>query len=97
MYLYANEEKKNSRPPNVEWLEVFEPDEDIEYIASIERTRISDRISNNLGIPNETKAVNDNDEIISDEKKLISVESVTAENYIKLSVGKKTHLRVIVV
>tara|TARA_B100000029_G_scaffold41248_1_gene38368 strand:- start:5 stop:1246 length:1242 start_codon:yes stop_codon:yes gene_type:complete len=38
-----------------------------------------------------------NDKIISDEKKIINMEDVLEDDYIKLSVGKKTHLKVTVV
>ena len=37
-----------------------------------------------------------NDEIISDEKKIINMEHVSKDNHIKVSVGKKTHLKVTV-
>ncbi len=38
-----------------------------------------------------------NDEVISDEKRIINMDNVSKNNYIKLSVGKKTHLKVTVV
>tara|TARA_B100000686_G_C16740743_1_gene946445 strand:+ start:21 stop:1262 length:1242 start_codon:yes stop_codon:yes gene_type:complete len=38
-----------------------------------------------------------NDEIISDEKKVINMQDVSGNNHIKLSVGKKTHLKVTVI
>ncbi len=37
-----------------------------------------------------------NDEIISDEKKIINIDSFVDNSYIKLSVGKKTHLKIII-
>ncbi len=37
-----------------------------------------------------------NDEIISDEKKIINIDSFVDSSYIKLSVGKKTHLKIII-
>tara|TARA_Y100001970_G_scaffold171825_1_gene210089 strand:+ start:3618 stop:4859 length:1242 start_codon:yes stop_codon:yes gene_type:complete len=37
-----------------------------------------------------------NDQIISDEKKIINMDNVLKDNHIKLSVGKKTHLKVTV-
>ena len=37
-----------------------------------------------------------NDKIISDEKKIINMEHVSVNNQIKLSIGKKTHLKVTV-
>ena len=45
------------------------------------------RILNNNGI-----RVNDN--VISDEKKIINMENVSKDNSIKLSIGKKNHLKV---
>ena len=45
------------------------------------------RILNNNGI-----RVNDN--LISDEKKIINMENVSKDNSIKLSIGKKNHLKV---
>ena len=38
-----------------------------------------------------------NDKIISDEKKIVNMEDVFEDNYIKLSVGKKTHLKITVI
>ena len=38
-----------------------------------------------------------NDKIISDEKKIVNIEDVSESNHIKLSVGKKTHLKVTVI
>ncbi len=38
-----------------------------------------------------------NDKIISDEKKIVNMEDVSESNHIKLSVGKKTHLKVTVI
>ncbi len=38
-----------------------------------------------------------NDKIVSDEKKIINMEDVSKSNHIKLSVGKKTHLKVTVI
>tara|TARA_B100002052_G_scaffold280810_1_gene289279 strand:- start:11391 stop:12632 length:1242 start_codon:yes stop_codon:yes gene_type:complete len=35
-----------------------------------------------------------NDKIISDEKKIVNIDDVSENNYIKLSLGKKTHLKV---
>ena len=35
-----------------------------------------------------------NDNIVSDEKKIINMEDVSQNNYIKLSIGKKNHLKV---
>ena len=37
-----------------------------------------------------------NDQIISDEKKIINMDNVLKDNHIKLSVGKKTHLKITV-
>ena len=45
------------------------------------------RVLNNKGI-----RVNDN--IITDEKKMINLEDFADKNYIKLSVGKKTHIKI---
>ena len=38
-----------------------------------------------------------NDKTISDEKRIVSTEDFLGNNYIKLSIGKKIHLKVIVV
>ncbi len=38
-----------------------------------------------------------NDKIISDEKKIVNMEDIFEDNYIKLSVGKKTHLKITVI
>ena len=38
-----------------------------------------------------------NDKIVSDDKKIINSDDIVNDNYIKLSVGKKTHLKVTVV
>ena len=38
-----------------------------------------------------------NDIIISDEKKIINTKDVSANNYIKLSLGKKNHLKIKVI
>ena len=35
-----------------------------------------------------------NDNIVSDEKKIVNIEDVSDKNYIKLSIGKKNHLKV---
>ncbi len=35
-----------------------------------------------------------NDTVISDEKKIVSMENVSENNYIKLSIGKKNHLKI---
>ncbi len=35
-----------------------------------------------------------NDKVIEDEKKIVSLKDFSNNNYIKLSVGKKTHLKV---
>ena len=35
-----------------------------------------------------------NDNVISDEKKIINMENVSKDNSIKLSIGKKNHLKV---
>ena len=38
-----------------------------------------------------------NDNVISDEKKIINMEDVLESNYIKLSIGKKNHLKIKVI
>ena len=38
-----------------------------------------------------------NDYVISDEKKIISTSDISENNYIKLSIGKKNHLKVKVI
>ena len=38
-----------------------------------------------------------NDKTISDEKKIISFDEVSKDSFIKLSIGKKNHLKIIVV
>jgi len=43
------------------------------------------------------KGIRVNDEIVSDEKKIINMDNFSKDNHIKLSVGKKTHLKVTVV
>jgi len=43
------------------------------------------------------KGIKINDQIISDEKKIISLEEFSEKNHIKLSIGKKTHLKVTVI
>ena len=40
------------------------------------------------------KGIKINDQIISDEKKIIGLEEFSEKNHIKLSIGKKTHLKV---
>ena len=40
------------------------------------------------------KGIKIDDQIISDEKKIISLEEFSEKNHIKLSIGKKTHLKV---
>ena len=37
-----------------------------------------------------------NDKVIEDDKKIINLQDFSNNNYIKLSVGKKTHLKVII-
>ena len=43
------------------------------------------------------KGIKINDQIISDEKKIIGLEEFSKKNHIKLSIGKKTHLKVTVI
>ncbi|MBO6482088.1 MAG: tyrosine--tRNA ligase [Pelagibacteraceae bacterium] len=40
------------------------------------------------------KGIKIDDQIISDEKKIIDLENFSEKNYIKLSIGKKTHLKI---
>ena len=40
------------------------------------------------------KGIKIDDQIISDEKKIIGLEEFSEKNHIKLSIGKKTHLKV---
>ena len=43
------------------------------------------------------KGIKIDDQIISDEKKIIGLEEFSEKNHIKLSIGKKTHLKVTVI
>ena len=40
------------------------------------------------------KGIKINDKVIDDDKKVVGINEFEGKNYIKLSVGKKTHLKV---